>query len=454
MNLNTDLLLEPQRQHAVRMLDSLYINGVSVDLSETGCGKTFVASWVAKNLNVPVVVVCPKVVIRKWHETLSRFGIKAHAVVNFEKLMRGNTDHLSFTNKVATNPSHYNIKFPKDSIIIVDEVHKCKGWKSKNSDFLIACKNQGYKLFLLSATAATNPLEMKSFGYASLLHNLTDFRKFLFDSGAYNCRYGGFQIDLGSDATRQAMQHMHNKLFNVLKCAGRMTRKQFGSIFPNNRVSADVFDMGANTAKIQRVYEMMDAELAALERNSENYKQHAFAIMTKARRLAELLKVPSMTEKMEDLFDEGVSPVLFVNYTETVEAVVKRLTSTKKMANQVCLLVGGQSEKVRHAELDAFQTNEKRIMVANLAAGNAGVDMHDLDGNFPRHSIVSPSFSAINLIQALGRIHRAEGKSPCEQTVFFAADTIEEHACRRVQCKINNIDSLNDGDLTSGINLV
>jgi superfamily II DNA or RNA helicase len=161
-----------------------------------------------------------------------------------------------------------------------------------------------------------------------------------------------------------------------------------------------------------------------------------------------------MAEKMEDLFDEGISPVLFVNYTETVEAVVKRLTNTKKMKDQVCLLVGGQSEKVRHAELDAFQNNTKRIMVANLAAGNAGVDMHDLDGRFPRYSIVSPSFSAINLIQALGRIHRAEGKSPCEQTVFFAADTIEEHACRRVQAKINNIDSLNDGDLTSGINLV
>ena len=154
--MNLSLLLEPQREHAVRGLNSLLLNGVFADLSQTGTGKTYVASWIAKHLNVPVVVVCPKVVIRKWNETLSRFGIKAHAVVNFEKLMRGNTEHLSFTSKVASNPSHYNIKFPKDSIIIVDEVHKCKGWKSKNSDFLIACKSQGYKLFLLSATAATN----------------------------------------------------------------------------------------------------------------------------------------------------------------------------------------------------------------------------------------------------------------------------------------------------------
>jgi superfamily II DNA or RNA helicase len=71
-----------------------------------------------------------------------------------------------------------------------------------------------------------------------------------------------------------------------------------------------------------------------------------------------------------------------------------------------------------------------------------------------RHSIISPSFSAIHLVQALGRIHRAEGKSPCIQKVLFAAGTIEEHACRRVQARINNIDMLNDADLTSGIRIV
>jgi hypothetical protein len=58
------------------------------------------------------------------------------------------------------------------------------------------------------------------------------------------------------------------------------------------------------------------------------------------------------------------------------------------------------------------------------------------------------------MIQALGRIHRADGKSPCIQTIMFAADTIEEQACRRVQSKINNLDALNDGDLTSGIRVI
>lgn len=452
--MNLSLLLEPQREHAVRGLNSLLLNGVFADLSQTGTGKTYVASWLAKHLNVPVVVVCPKVVKRTWDTVLGKFGIKAHCVINFEKLMRGNTPYLKFKNGKDDNHTFYNIKFPKDALVIVDEVHKCKGWNSKNSDFLIASKMHGYKMLLLSATAATNPLEMKSFGFATLLHNLSDFRTFLFNAGAFKSRFGGYQIDLTSDRTLNSMRHMHGELFDDLKIAGRMTVKQFGNIFPDNRIVADCFDMGANTAKIQKVYDLMERELAQLEESSKNYKEHQFAIMTKARRLAELLKVPTMVEMIEDLYDEGISPVLFVNYTETVDALRTKLLKNKKLANQLCFIVGGQSEKVRNENVDAFQANTRRIMIANLAAGNAGISLHDLVGGYMRHSIISPSFSAIHLVQALGRIYRAEGKSQCIQKILFAADTIEEHACRRVQARINNIDMLNDADLTSGIRIV
>ena len=76
-----------------------------------------------------------------------------------------------------------------------------------------------------------------------------------------------------------------------------------------------------------------------------------------------------------------------------------------------------------------------------------------LTGEFPRHSIISPSYSAINLVQALGRIHRAEGKTPCIQKIVFAAGTIEERCCQRVQAKLDNLDLLNDGDLIGDVSI-
>ena len=446
--MNVDLLLPPQREHAVNLLNSLYINGVASDQSETGTGKTYVAAWIAKYLNSPVVIVCPKVVIPSWNKVLSYFGIKAHCLINYEKLIRGNTEHLSFKNDRDDGPSDYTINFPKNSLVILDEVHKCKSGSSKNSDFLIKLKMDGYKTLLLSATTATNPLEMKAFGFATTLHNLVNYRQFITNSGAYTGRFGGYQIDMGSQRTVEAMANIHNQLFNEYKVSSRMTRKMFDKIFPDNHVMAECFDMGTNTDKINRVYEQMEAELAALEESSVNYSQHHFAIMTKARRMAELLKVPTMVEMIEDWFDEGISPVVFVNFTDTVEAIVKQLSKNRKFDGLIAKIVGGQTDKVRQADIEGFQNDTKRIMIANLAAGNAGVSLHDLNGKFPRASVISPSYSAINLLQALGRIHRAEGKTKCVQKIMFAAGTIEEDACKRVQCKLNNLECLNDGDLT------
>jgi hypothetical protein len=68
-------------------------------------------------------------------------------------------------------------------------------------------------------------------------------------------------------------------------------------------------------------------------------------------------------------------------------------------------------------------------------------------------SLINPSWSAFHLVQALGRIHRAEGKTPCVQRIMFAAGTIEERQRQRVDTKIKNIDLLNDGDLSFEINL-
>jgi superfamily II DNA or RNA helicase len=446
-------LLPPQREHAVALLNSLYINGVACDQSETGVGKTYVAAWIAKNLNSPVVIVCPKIMIPAWTKVLSYFGIKAHCLINYEKLIRGNTEHLSFKDGKDNTASDYTINFPKNSLVILDEVHKCKSATSKNSDFLIKLKMDGYKSLLLSATAATNPLEMKAFGFATTLHNLVSYRHFITSSGAYAGRYGGFQIDLQSQKTIEAMSNIHNTLFNLYKVSSRMTRKMFDKIFPDNHVMAECFNMGTNTDKINRVYEQMEAEMAALEESSINYSQHHFAIMTKARRMAELLKVPTMVEMIEDWYDEGISPVVFVNFTDTVEAIEKQLAKNRKFDGKIARIVGGQSDKVRQKDIEDFQSDNKRIMIANLAAGNAGVSLHDLIGNHPRGSIISPSYSAINLLQALGRIHRAEGKTTCIQKVMFADGTIEVEACKRVQSKLNNLECLNDGDLTYSVRI-
>lgn len=90
-------------------------------------------------------------------------------------------------------------------------------------------------------------------------------------------------------------------------------------------------------------------------------------------------------------------------------------------------------------------------MLSMISAGGVGISLHDQTGDAPRVSIISPGFSAVELRQALGRIHRSGGKSPARQYIVFAGGTIEDSVRNAVRNKLNKLDLLNDGDMSDSI---
>ena len=450
--MNTDNLLEPQKKHAKTLLDSIHINGFAFDPSPTGTGKTYVACSIAKNLNLPIVVICPKISRKTWNDTMKLFGITPHVVMNYEKLTRGNTEYLKYDKKEYLNSKYWweskgiKINFPKNCFVIIDECHKAKGAKSKNGEMVTALKNNGYKILLVSATAATNVMEMKSFGYVTQLHDGKHFNYFAKDHGAEPDTFGGLKWNSSSQKSKYGMRNIHDKLFNVTKCASKMDIKDFGSIFPENRVYARSFDLGSEgSSKLQKVYDTMDRELAMLDERSQSYSEHVFAVIMKARRLSEICKVPTTIEWIDEKLENNISPVVFFNFSDTLEAVYNKLSST--YGNIITTIQGGQTEKQRNLEIDEFQCDKRRIALVNMNAGCASISLHDLLGNYARNSLICPSWSAIMTLQAIGRIYRANGKTPCMQEFLFASE-IEERQRARVAAKIQNISELNDGDLS------
>jgi len=47
----------------------------------------------------------------------------------------------------------------------------------------------------------------------------------------------------------------------------------------------------------------------------------------------------------------------------------------------------------------------------------------------------------------LNRIHRAGGKTKSLQRIIYTANTIEEQIADKLKIKLNNINSINNGDL-------
>ena len=62
-----------------------------------------------------------------------------------------------------------------------------------------------------------------------------------------------------------------------------------------------------------------------------------------------------------------------------------------------------------------------------------------------------PSYKAEDIKQALGRVHRAGG-SRSIQKILYADRSIEKEICLAIRRKLNNLDALNDGEV-SGVDL-
>ena len=481
MTFDTTGLLEPQKDHTIRLADSIFYNGIAADLSETGCGKTFCAAAVARNFDGPIVVVGPKQILRKWKEILNKFGKEAVCYINFEKLCRGNTIWLKYR-KSAKNPvdkamtesatkkfrkfhpdekaaKYFNavLYFPAGALVIADEIHRCKGTNSLQAGFLMSLKRQGYKTLVLSATAACSPLDMRAFGYAVNLiptPEMKEYKRFCLESGAEETgHYGAMTFDDVDDKSRRKMASVHHHLFNHHKIASRLTREDMGALFPENEIICDALDMGPNSDRIQQAYDVMELDIARLEKQTANYSAHVFAVIMKARRTIEMLKVPTMVEKIEDLVDEGKSVVVFVSFTETIEAIKTRLEHARRFRdkNLIGLIYGERTQNQRDRDIDDFQADQKRVMIVNLQCAES-IGLHDVTGRYPRAAIINPSFSTIKVLQANGRQHRQGGMSKTLTFFIFADRTYENRICEKISGKLDNIQMLNNGDLSGGIN--
>jgi superfamily II DNA or RNA helicase len=456
-------LIGPQEFHVQTLINSLNSNGFAIDASDTGTGKTFCAVSVAHRLKRPTVIICPKSVIPSWQKVLNSFNIKPKALINYEKIGRGNQRKLMVWKKMidpsqvpCENPKKVELplfKFSKNTLVILDEGHRCKGNGTTNSQMLISLTSQGYTVLVASATIACSPLEMKAIGYLTKLHQLHDFKNFCLVHGAgWLGKFGTMMWDSGSNEAKKAMSLINHYLFNEKQCASRMRREDFGNLFPESHIIPEAFDLGdAATKGIQTVYETMEFELAKLEEKCENYSEHVFAVIMRARREAEMLKVPLFVEQIEDLFDEGKSVAVFVNFTDTIYAINRRLNKMKKFKGLIGYVIGGQNAKDRQRDIDDFQEDRKRVILANIAAGGVGISLHDIRGQYARAAVISPTWSHINFQQCLGRIWRAGGMSVSLQRIIYAAKCIEETICRKVQDKLSCLNALHDGDLSESV---
>jgi len=421
-----------------RLISSIKYWGASVDGSELGTGKTFQALGVVRELDVPFSVVCPKPVIHQWKKVIkNHFNLtdKSRGIINYELLIRGRKDSeiASYVLSRETRRNKFVWKLPKNTIIVWDEAHRLKNRKTKSSKACIEAHKQGYKQLFLSATMATSPLDLYTIGMCTkIFKTVPEYYKWTYAHGVYKGMWG-----LEFNNSSRVLKQIHHYLFE--ERGVRLLRDVIPN-FPETEIIVNAYDMEEEeTAKIREIYDEMKKELKKIE-TKENTDASEMAIRIRALQKTEILKIPLIEEMVREGIDSNMSVVVFLNYSDSIDALAKRLDTN--------CIYDGRNESSRQKNIQLFQENKEHILITNIAAAREGINLGDELGGHPRLSVISPGYSIIKIKQALGRIHRENSKSKSIQKIVYIANTQEEQVVDSVGQKLENLTLINNGEIT------
>lgn len=433
-------ILRPwQLTAAASLVASLRAYKFAVDLSDAGIGKTFTSLGTFRELNLPgpILVHCRKPARVQWQKAAAIVGVQIN-VVTYELVRRGTTPYGKW---IGAKEDEFQWDESVVCGIIFDEVHWASGHKTQNGDLIIAARRQQIPSIGLSATVAESPLKLRAVGYALGLHGLEGYWDWARKYGVKPGLFGGFEWDQDNPTNKTHMTRLH---YEILPEKGvRIRKADLGDKFPKTQIIPELIDFGT---KIERVYEEMEEELAALAaRESEDEGNNPLTVRLRARQKVELLKVPVLIDITKDAIEAGQRVAVFVNFNDTLDILVKEFVALNPAV--VRGVSGAAQERARQEGVERFQADETPLCLANTAAGGESINLQGKN----RLALISPNDSARIMHQIFGRVNRDGGEFSV-QKILLAAGSVEEKIYANFNSKLANLAALNDGipTLTDG----
>ena len=536
------LLNSYQVLHVKTISYALKRRGIAIDLSDTGTGKTFSAIATCKQLGLRPLIITPKATIPNWYNVAESFDVEPLGVVNYEtaknsKYYSSLADFYAETREPcpyievirevipdqftpAGNPKKRirEIKWKLDpgTVIIFDEAQRGKNGIAQDSP--MGSNATGTSKLLVS----TKPYLDRAKGIFGMFLSatLTD-RIDCFDVMSYilgffkpysKKAYLQYVYRLGGEGT--AMEVLHKKI--VPKYGSRMSIAQIkeetgDEIFKDCDVAAKAYPMAPKVAaEIEHQHQIIHQAMEDI-RSKLAGMDNPLVVMLRARQKIEMLKVPLFVKLTEKHLRQGKYVVWFLNFKETKKVLTEKILAIPKefgdadvekllTIDDIDFIDGSNTAEERESIRRSFQEDRLPVLICQIRAGGVGISLHDIIGTHPRIGLHSPTWSAVDMKQAIGRLDRSGAKSNTKQRVIYtkprvepvsesepdsgnpldhdaqtppdmpedAGDpgfegfggngsttyTIEESICKNVNSKLRDISMLNDGDLQEHVDLV
>lgn len=403
----------------------------SLNLSDTGTGKTLMYLELVRRRETTPLVIVPRAGISQFRRTAELQQVPLLDVINIEKLKTGRTPWLR---RNTSGKLKYSWLLPRGAEICIDEAHQFGGRNSDNQELLALLRAYDVRVHLMSATMAQDPLRLRATGFLLNLHRYDEksFYDWCRDHGCYWDDYKGrWQFDQTANRVYQ-LQRVHA----LLKPYSVRLRKEDIKGFPECETTATLVNLqDRDTEEIQRLY----AEMRDVVRTCD--AATAEVELLRRRQRAEHLKAGVLADMVEEIVEEGRSTVVFTCFRDTLESLAGLL---EERGIGHVKIMGGDSQSHRDNAQRLFQANLTPVCLAMIQAGGVSINLHDLEGR-PREALICPDWNPVHTMQCLGRIHRAGGISKAVQRFVLAANTVEEEVYRGVIRKLGNMKTINDG---------
>lgn len=445
---NLSNLLPYQPLAVSHLVQSILDNGAAADGSDTGLGKTYQALAVCRELSLKPLVVCRKAGMAGWRRGCRFMGIEPFLIANWE-MVRTAKIHVNKHHFVTRTQRHrylvdqvvdlkgydYLWHVPKGVLLIFDEAHL--GFNEESQNFTLWTASTGIASLSLSATFADRPSRLKGLFQVLRIMEPSKFENWLIERGHFLNQHNVIESLTSLDDMKAINKILYPKYGYRVSYEDPEVKKYFSERI----IQTEIVDLGRKMVADQnKAYaEMIEKALHFKELGKQ---AELMVADLRYRQYAELLKVKTLAEMVEEYLYEGKAVVVFVNFRETLRYLAEML-HTKS-------LIFGDQDRYgvsREDVIEDFQQGREKMILCMADAGGQSIDLHDVHGNGQRISLICPTYNPITLQQILGRTYRAKSLSTPIMKLVYAAGTIEEKVCETVNRKLDNIAALNDGDL-------
>lgn len=417
----------PYQYPIVRAIaDSLKSGRSHIDCSSTGCGKTFMSLFAAKEVSQNIMVIAPISVHNDWVEAARATGARVLWVSNIEALKK---DEQVLTSTTVRKKTVYTWKpVPLDTILIVDEFHRCGG-NSQYSQIVRDFPNKN-RIIMLSATPCDSALKAQTLAHVTgLCVSKLWWHWIQKVHGARKGFFGGLTISKPKDAL--ALEDIRGRLRSTGQLTG-LVKAQLGDAFPQLQVVTKLVSV-PHEDEIESAYV---EDLKLLKAQAEEADQHAVTFL-RSRQMAEFAMVPVIEELIQDLLAEGNRVVVFVNYKATLAAI-----------DGIHVRYHGEmTSEDRSNSVRSFQNGEAKVFGATASCGGESISLDDQVGDAPRVVIDCPGVSAREVVQCVGRINRAKSKSKALAILLFPDCDSGRRIRSIVAAKQERLEAITDSDL-------